>query len=564
MNKPVHFRDEIRRSFIIYALVPAVIFAVILIIVSVLIWHWNLYCKASDENEKITALLERTIDAYYTQAEQPFPVPPASLEHDNSAVSSIYRLLKGYILKQQVHADFIILSPAFRCILQGDSENRFIVPVWQNDFHWGALGRMQERPGRAVVEISSDYNAEGIPELIIGRALSSGNGRLDGYLIFTVTAQNIREAFTTMLPFAVTNACGVFFLGSGLRYKDQFDELPAVYRRDAGYYFTGNEAVRHGTTEDGLFTIYTFADTGQLNTTAVMMVVLTLAVLALMIRGFFFSATKIAGEKSETIDKIVEAYKEVEDGNFDSRLHVDSNIEFQTIADAYNDMLDNLARLIEEKACETQEKYIAELKQLEMQFNPHFMYNTLENIKFLIKLDPDKARETILWLSELLRYSINNEISVVPVSEDLYYMENYLHILKMRFGERFEYLIDVTDSAASCLIPKLILQPLIGNSVRYGFENRESVCISITARAVSDRLFMSVKDNGAGMEKEKLKEIHSLLKSETNRTSHIGLYNVQRRIRLMYGNGYGVKIDSVKGEGTVARLVLPVVRNGKV
>jgi len=559
MNKPVHFRDEIRRSFITYSIVPAVIFAAIVLIVYIFIWHWNLYQKAYEENMKITAVFDQAVSAYRAQVERSLPVSVASLVCNSSAVSAVYAGLKGYILNQRIQADFTVLSPSYRIVLEGDSGKHFVVPAWQNDFSWGTLGRMKKRPEDTVIEISSDYNPESVPEIVIGRALSE-NGKIAGYLIFTITGKDVKKEFNTMLPFAITNARHVFFLGSSPGYRDQLDKLPEFYVRRSSYYFIGKTAVYHRTTSGGLFDVYTFSDTEQLNNTVAMMLIMTLAVLGLMIRGLFFSAAKISEEKSATIDKIVEAYRKVEDGNLDSRLDVESNVEFQAIADAYNDMLGNVKRLIEEKACETREKYIAELKQLEMQFNPHFLYNTLENIKFLIKLDPDKAQKTILCLSELLRYSINNEVSVVPVGEDMHYIENYLYILKMRFGSRFEYAIDVPDSVNYCLAPKLILQPLIGNSVKYGFEDCENMKILITARILSGRLVVSVRDNGTGIEKERLREIRSLLKGNSNDTSHIGLYNVQRRIQLMYGAAYGLRVDSVRGEGTVAKIVLPCVR----
>jgi len=559
MNKPVHFKDEIRQSFFSYSLIPAVIFAVAVITVTAGVWNWTLYKRADSENRKISQSLNRAVNAYKNQVAQEFPVAVSSLHYDSEAVSLVYSMQKSCILKQGISADFAVLSPSYEVLLQGSSGGVFCVPAWQDQFYWGALGRMESSPGKTIIEISSDYNTEGLPEIVIGRAILE-NGNVGGYLIYTISGDAARKQLHTAIPFAVADVRGVFFTGSDSRYEDQLEEIPLDYRRKTGYFFSGKEAVCRTATPDGLFAVYTFSDTEQLQQTILSIFFMIIAVLILVIRGLFLSAEKISEEKSETIDKIVDAYKEVEKGNLDRHLSVDSNIEFQTIADAYNEMLANVKRLIEENNRETQEKYIAELKQLEMQFNPHFLYNTLENIKFLIKLDPDKAQKTILCLSELLRYSINNELTVMPVDEDIHYIENYLYILKMRFGSRFEYTIDIPVSVQKYLIPKLILQPLIGNSVKYGFESCEHMEIWITARAAGGKLWITVKDNGSGIEKEHLKEIRQLLKSESNETRHIGLYNVQRRIQLMYGEMYGLKLESSKGEGTAAKIVLPCVR----
>lgn len=193
-----------------------------------------------------------------------------------------------------------------------------------------------------------------------------------------------------------------------------------------------------------------------------------------------------------------------------------------------------------------------------MQFNPHFMYNTLENIKFMIKLDPSAAQQTIVYLSEVLRYSIDNSVSQVCLEDDVKYIENYLFILKARFSKQFSFNIDISDSAKRALVPKLLIQPMIENSVKYGFDMQGALDIHITAQTLHTRIIITVTDNGSGMDAKELSAVQKMLRAKFNSTNHIGLYNVHRRIHLLYGSRYGVDIQSKKGYGTTVRIVLPL------
>ena len=297
----------------------------------------------------------------------------------------------------------------------------------------------------------------------------------------------------------------------------------------------------------------------------------------------FISGGKIAADKTRTIDELVAAFHDVEDGNLENRVDIRENIEFQTIGEAYNKMLDDIKRLIAENEKETKAKYISELKQLEMQFNPHFLYNTLATVRYLVKLDPDGAVRTIVSLAELLRYSLNSKNSYVELGEDLKYIENYLAILETRFGSKFSFEINVSDECKNAVIPKLIVQPVIENAVKYGFEGVASMHISVSAEELiegdaaatsgadarfdgaersgaasgENLLLLTISDTGSGMDVENLKQVQSLLSTPENATNHIGLFNVQRRIKLLYGEKYGLTVESEALRGTVVRIKLP-------
>lgn len=126
-------------------------------------------------------------------------------------------------------------------------------------------------------------------------------------------------------------------------------------------------------------------------------------------------------------------------------------------------------------------------------------------------------------------------------------MQSYFNILQIRYNKRFAYEIDIEDEIQNCMIPKLIMQPLIENAVKYGFEDQEKLTVKIRGYEKQDKLIFSCEDNGAGMSSEQLEDIRLRLQQKENKEGHLGLYNIHRRIQLMYGEEYGIYIESENG-----------------
>ncbi len=203
---------------------------------------------------------------------------------------------------------------------------------------------------------------------------------------------------------------------------------------------------------------------------------------------------------------------------------------------------------------------IAELRELESQFNPHFLFNTLENIKFMVRLDPGAATEMIMALSALLRYSIAGDGRQVALQEDVKYLESYMKIQKYRFGSRLDFREEIDEAAWQAAVPKLIFQPLLENAIKYGEDVEGNLHILFRIRRQGSDLQVLVKDAGGGMEREKLVRLQTLLQSSENNSCHKGLFNVQRRLRLLYGTDCGIRIDCPAEGGMEIRLNLPLVK----
>ncbi|MBR2066693.1 MAG: histidine kinase [Solobacterium sp.] len=200
-----------------------------------------------------------------------------------------------------------------------------------------------------------------------------------------------------------------------------------------------------------------------------------------------------------------------------------------------------------------------EVKNLEEQFNPHFVFNVMESVRFQIDEDPHKAQDMLLAFSTLMRYSINYGQSKVRLETDIDYLSDFLMLQKIRYNNLLTYEFQIPDELLDCMIPKLLLQPIIENSIRHGFIKGKELHIQIIAEEKDNELIFTIKDNGKGITEEKLKEIRARFEEEVSDETikHVGLYNVEKVLSMLYGEQYGLTINSHIDEGTIVILRMP-------
>jgi Predicted signal transduction protein with a C-terminal ATPase domain len=242
-------------------------------------------------------------------------------------------------------------------------------------------------------------------------------------------------------------------------------------------------------------------------------------------------------------------------GNLTTIYPEDNNIsEIEELGKSFNDMVVRIENLIDdvliariEKTELEQEKKQLELVVLQAQINPHFLCNTLENIKWMLDA-PDKERpiKMINALNNLFKYGISRTESLITISQEIMYTKAYIEIVQIRFNKRIEFIWDIDDSILNYKVPKLILQPLIENVINHGFGNRkdDSVSVHIICLNGNKEIQFFIKDNGLGMDQEKLNEIRENI-ANNMRDKSIGLSNVNRRIKLFFGEQYGISISSI-------------------
>jgi len=205
---------------------------------------------------------------------------------------------------------------------------------------------------------------------------------------------------------------------------------------------------------------------------------------------------------------------------------------------------------------------LAELKNLQAQIQPHFLFNTLNTLTGLITLNENlKALDVTYSLSEILRYNLDSCGELVTLQEELRNVENYLHIKKIRFGDRLNYKVQVAPELMDVMMPYLTLQPLVENACVHGLEPKEGEgYILISARDLGDQVELVVEDNGLGFPPTILKNFPKSLR-ELDKNNSIGLINVHSRLQLCFGRGFGLKLSRKRGITKVG-LLLPAKRGG--
>ena len=259
------------------------------------------------------------------------------------------------------------------------------------------------------------------------------------------------------------------------------------------------------------------------------------------------------------IQKLRDSMKKVQEGDFSvSDVVVDSRNEIGSLTKSFDVMTHRIQELMEQNVHEQEQKRKSELKALQSQINPHFLYNTLDSIIWMA--EGKKNEEVVLMtasLARLLRQSISNEDEVVPIANEVEYARGYLTIQKMRYKDKLEFQIDVDSSILYIPLIKLVLQPIIENSIYHGLKYKESKGLLIVKGFMKDgNAVLQVIDDGVGMDEETLAHIYD--KHKVNYHSNgVGVYNVQKRLKLYYGENYGITYTSEKGKGTTATITIP-------
>ena len=275
---------------------------------------------------------------------------------------------------------------------------------------------------------------------------------------------------------------------------------------------------------------------------------------------------------SKSLGKVTNAMKEVENGNLSISINKNDifPVEINTIAEAFNTMIKRILILVEKIKISSSNQRDAEIKALEAQINPHFLYNILDNINWMaIEKEQYEISKMIISIAKILRYSINQSNKIVKLEEEISWIKQYIYLQQIRFKNNFTYTLDIDDSLEEIEIYKLIFQPFIENAIIHGFKNRENNLLKISI-SYNECIEIKIQDNGNGINPDALKrmrenileyELSNDINSNVN-DDHIGFINAVGRIKMYYGKKAGLKIDSQVNEGTTITIRLEGLKNG--
>lgn len=289
-------------------------------------------------------------------------------------------------------------------------------------------------------------------------------------------------------------------------------------------------------------------------------------IMILMMCIFFFLAWWNAHTTTNPILKLSNIMKNVVKDAYVTAPVPKSTEEIRILYQGYNNLVLQTEELLQTIYEEQKEKNDYQFRLVQAQIKPHFLYNTLEMIKSMIDLEIyEEAGEAISSLALFYRHSLNQGSDIIMIGNEIEMMEQYLYIEKLRHMEYFDYKIQADVQARDYVIPKLTLQPILENAIVHGAASNGRVCfVNLTVETGKDIIHFSVKDDGMGINPEQLMQLRDALEhSQKAADKSFGLRSINRRIKLLFGSEYGIKIESTPGEGTEVTLDIPKVRKSE-
>lgn len=279
------------------------------------------------------------------------------------------------------------------------------------------------------------------------------------------------------------------------------------------------------------------------------------------------SAVMIVSGIIQPISQLNQATEKIAQGDFNARAQADSEDEVAELAVSFNKMAGSMQSLIDKVKEDERKMRKADLRLLQEQIQPHFLYNTLDTIVWLIESnEPDEAVTMVVILSDFFREILSKGKEFISIKEEEKHISSYLQIQEMRYRDILEYDIQLDQVIYKYQILKLTLQPVVENALYHGIKyKRAKGCIHIHGEKEGDIIRLTVRDDGVGMDEEELEQLRQQIEKPCQETEKgFGLANVNERIHMYFGPEYGMKIQSQKGKGTTVEIVIPAILEAPV
>lgn len=534
-NKFVSLKKQIKDFLILYFIFPIIFLSLI----GYVVIYSLQYSAIKKESQKEFNFIQKSLDELLSK----YDLALKELKNRSLDFENIYKIKNEFDLK----GNFIVLDKNFKPTIESSS----LVRGSSLNPNWGILKKLKNSEGIILESEEMRFLNEKKTILTMGSKVKNLADKSYNYILFYVSDSEIEDIFKKIEingNYIFTDKNGYILKRNTNNYSDNLNRVKLPVNKKNIFFKSG--------VYNSKLHIYIYRDLDFMLVKIFEQIVYFITIFIFLITCIFLTINYFINKKLAVIDKIIGAIKSTGKGELNNFLEVETNDELRIIATSYNKMLLDIKNLIEINKREFENNINLEIKQLESQFNPHFLFNTLEMLKYTIKKDVKMSNKIILNISSILRFSIDNRKTIVSLDENIKFIESYLEIQKYRFGEDFSYSIDIESNLNNQKTPKLIFQPIVENSIKYGFSSKDKLHIDIRGKLQKGRLVIYFLDDGDGLSKDELMEIRKNLKKD-NVTNHIGLYNVNRRIKLHYGEKYGVKILSRKGRGTLVKIVLP-------
>jgi len=430
------------------------------------------------------------------------------------------------IRKEQGSLSIFRDNPSTYCIRQREDVITFLGNIYRTD-------RLPQKTSVGVYIIN-------IPVSRVEEAINARSSGIKGEL--TLRNEDNHTLYSTIL-------------NEDSKVLENQPEEEDVYRKNQP---VGNTGL---TVEYSLSNILLFEEINHLLRWTVVLMLIVIAITIMV--GYIIYQTY-----QKRISILLKAMHKVEKGSLEEDIPVTSKDEIGIISQSFNTMCHRLNDYIDRVYKSELEQKAAEIDALEMQINPHFLYNTLESIKATALEEGDrKTPEMISLLGKLFQWSRYTDEKFVTIEQEMDYIKTYLNLQSYRYDDQIEIDIKIDEENLDYMIPKLTLQPLVENIIHHGFGKvKRPGLVGITVKLKDKHIEITVYDNGIGMSKQALEGIRKQLDNNANEpvSTHIGIQNIHNRIRLLFGDSYGIRVESVPLHGTAVKVILPAIEEGEV
>lgn len=391
-----------------------------------------------------------------------------------------------------------------------------------------------------------------------------------GYLILYVDTDYIEKiikdiVFTKMDQIFLVNSRGSRIAG------DLNNELPP---KEMMHAFKGNDTLHHVNIDGNNkqlcviplktvdWTLISLSEDERHNEQLLNLRNITIVILAVILSVITTLSILVARGISKPVKELVQSMEKFGAGDFSVYATVKYKDEIGQLRGSFNKMVSDMEHLVHNVCEEKSLKQQAQIKALQMQINPHFLYNTLDTIQWLANMHDEKdIAEVTRSLGYLMRFSLLEQ-ELISFEEELDAVEAYIRIQKYRYGQELKIDIDVEEEVLYERVPCHIILPLLENAIEHGLSNKASdKQVKVTGSMKKNVMCLQIIDNGIGMQQEKIDDImNDKLEQKKGNHMSIGIQNVNKRLKLKYGEAYGLRLKSREGEGTCVSIVIPVER----
>lgn len=545
MKKNKSYKDYTKKLFIDYSSIPIFLLVVILLFSSIFIIRSQEFVKAKDSAKDLSQVFDEEINKFENQMEYVSRDSNMGKAKSKRNLEDIYFDFYKFNAHNEIKANLFVYNGK-DCLVKTVDEptDNFMV--------------LEEEKLNDNIKIQILKNRKPYDKTIVRFIKWEGRIRF----IFEWEDSEIYKLLNSH-PSTINTLIGgynevistnndIVELVKINKFINGFEGTTSYKSNDKSYFYSKVEV------GNSMFTVISLFEKSNLNKLFSYYIAFVAIVGALLYILQNIIASKVAEKNTKAISILNDYMEDIKKGII-SEHNIDEDVyeEFNELLTSYNEMVISLNDLIEKNKDMALLNKESELRFLEQQFNPHFIFNVLENIKYTISIQPDEAKRMLVNLSKILRYSIRNQEEFYPIKEDNLYITAYLELQKQRYKDRLDYKIEISENLEETYIPKLLVQPLIENAINYTYKYKENLKISIKIVSfANDSILIVVEDDGIGMKEEKLREINSNFESNKNKMG-IGLYNINKRLKLIYNDKYTLNIYSKYNEGTLVEIIIP-------